>query len=306
MFTAPPCIVPFAISASVVAGGLQSVPSSQRPRSPAVATRPAPAAGMTNADVIKLAKAGFTDELILASISKAAKTIFDLTPDGLVGLKTSGVSEKVINAMLAKTDGVTAPASRQTVAPAPRPESSTDRPAPDGDAVGTQGPQRFTPQTPLPDEIGMYLRLRGQLKDLPPEIVNWRTGGFLKRVATAGLTGGHVNGWISNPRSPTVITLPAEVLIYTPEGTAVTEYQLLRFFEKSTRREFRAMSTGVVNTKSGAGENLIEFASDKIAPRTYSVRLQNLPAGEYGFLPPGTAAGSNLAMSGKVYSFSVK
>lgn len=82
-----------------------------------------------------------------------------------------------------------------------------------------------------------------------------------------GLAGGHVNGWINGGRSANVLRLPAEVVIYAPEGTAITEYQLLRCDAKDTRREFRVMSTSMAGARSGADRNAVEFAGDKVAPR---------------------------------------
>lgn len=251
----------------------------------------AAAVAMTNQDVVKLVTAGFTDELIVAVIGGAAKTAFDLSPGGLVVLKKAGVSEAVIGAMLR---WVAAPRAQESAAARTAPAS--------GEPAGRPG----EPSSDIvPPEVGLYVRVAGELVEIRPEIVNWRTGGMLKRMATAGLAGGHVNGWIATPRSPNRVTLPVEIIIYAPEGTSVSEYQLLRFDEKSSRREFRMMSTSMVGARSGADVNLIEFGSERVAARTYLIRLENLPHGEYGFLPPGlTAAG--LAASGKVYSFSIR
>jgi hypothetical protein len=59
----------------------------------------APAAPITNADVIKLHKAGFADDLIIAKIGGTAPN-FSLEPDALVELKNAGISQRVITAML--------------------------------------------------------------------------------------------------------------------------------------------------------------------------------------------------------------
>ncbi len=261
---------------------------------PAVKNNSTATAVMTNQDVLKLAKAGFSDDLILSAINGAAKTAFDLDPDRLVALKLSGVTERVIGAMLQAQTVV----SGGQLVPAARAADPSTSAGPSTKAANTR-------PSDLPSEVGIYRRVSGVLREVQPELVNWRTGGMLKRMATAGLAGGHVNGWVANPRSPNGVTLPIEFVIYAPEGTSVTEYQLLKFNEKATRREFRAMSMSVVGARSGADANAIEFASDKVAPRTYVIHLENLPSGEYGFLPPGLNS-SSLAASGKVYSFSIR
>ena len=38
---------------------------------------------------------------------------------------------------------------------------------------------------------GGFVRMRGKLVAMEPEIVNWRTGGVLKSMAKAGLDKGH-------------------------------------------------------------------------------------------------------------------
>jgi hypothetical protein len=64
-------------------------------------TKPAPAAApaLTNAQVIKMAKAGVDEENIVATIRDATSVQFDLTPDGLVELASNGVKGKIVAAM---------------------------------------------------------------------------------------------------------------------------------------------------------------------------------------------------------------
>jgi hypothetical protein len=60
---------------------------------------------LTNAAVVKLVKAGFKDKSIITIIgSRPAR--FDLSTDRLIELKKTGVSEKVILAMMARQEGV--------------------------------------------------------------------------------------------------------------------------------------------------------------------------------------------------------
>jgi hypothetical protein len=59
---------------------------------------------MTNAEVIKLVKAGFKEKTIVLIISSRLPN-FDLTSDRMIQLKHAGVSENIIVAMLARQDG---------------------------------------------------------------------------------------------------------------------------------------------------------------------------------------------------------
>ncbi len=60
-------------------------------------------APLSNASVIKLVRAGFKEQTVIAII-RSRPNQFDLSPDRLIELKKSGVSEKVILAMLAVGD----------------------------------------------------------------------------------------------------------------------------------------------------------------------------------------------------------
>ena len=60
---------------------------------------------LTNAAVVKLTKAGFKEKTIV-SIINARIPNFDLSPDRMIDLKRSGVSEKIIMAMLARQEGM--------------------------------------------------------------------------------------------------------------------------------------------------------------------------------------------------------
>ena len=58
---------------------------------------------LTNDAIMKMTKAGLGDDLILSSI-KAQPGQFSTGADDLIALKTAGVSDKVIAAMMGKGD----------------------------------------------------------------------------------------------------------------------------------------------------------------------------------------------------------
>jgi hypothetical protein len=75
-------------------------PAAAAAPSKAPAKAPANAApALTNAQVIKMAKAGVDEDNIVATIHDATAVQFDLTPDGLVDLASHGVKGKIVNAM---------------------------------------------------------------------------------------------------------------------------------------------------------------------------------------------------------------
>jgi hypothetical protein len=99
---------------------------------------------MTVEDVVALAKAGVSDEVILAQI-RARHASFDLTADQLIQLKSASVSEGVIRAMMELPAPQNAPT--ETAASAPVPSSPATaasktlkaQPAPPAPAVATAG-----------------------------------------------------------------------------------------------------------------------------------------------------------------------
>ena len=236
-------------------------------------------ATLTNDAIIKMTKGGLSEDLILSSIhSQPGK--YSTSADDLIALKNAGVSDKVIAAML--SGGGPAPAA---AAPAAAP------------AAAGGG---------LVSEIGVYYKKNDQWTDLNPEVVNFQTGGVLKGIATAGIVKHDVNGHVNGAKSPNRLTTPIDLLVYTADGVAITEYQLLKLRDSKDYREFRTMTGGVVHQSGGATRDLVPFESKKIAPRTYEIILPTLGAGEYGLLPPasGDATGSTGRV-GKIYSFSI-
>jgi hypothetical protein len=257
----------------------------------------APQNVLTNDDVLRMARLKFDDATIIKTI-QVSEANFDVSVAALVKLKEQGVTQPVIQAMLAAGS-----ARKDTkVVPVAAP------------------PARATPRKPveLPDEVGVFVVQRDKLISIEPEIVNWKTGGVIKETVTLGLDKGHINGTVRGPHSRLDLTWsggrtsafmgvadPLEFYIRCPEGDSASEYQLLRFWEKGNRREFRTVTGGVLHESGGAQNNVIEFNFDKVTSRTYKIDLANLRVGEYGFLAPGTTASLSAASQGKVYTFRI-
>jgi hypothetical protein len=233
---------------------------------------------MSNQDVIDMVSMGLSDDVIVDKIHGTPGTDFDTSIDGLKTLKAAKVSDAVIRAMI--NPHPAAPSSTAPVVAA---------------AANNSG---------IPDEVGVYILLKGVMTEVEPEVVGWQSGGVMKSIATQGITKGHVNGKIMKPKSSIQAVNPFEFIIKTPEGTAATEYQLLKLDEKGNRREFRATTGGIIHASGGAEKNALEFTPEKIASRTWRIKLADLKKGEYGFLPPGVSSQS-ISSSGKIYTFGV-
>jgi hypothetical protein len=96
--------------------------------------------------------------------------------------------------------------------------------------------------------------------------------------------------------------------VYCPEGSGITEYQLVRMHQHSTAREFRTVTGGIFHVSGGAKRDELDFDSNQIGGRSYLVRLAALGSGEYGVLSPGGYNGGTNASAqlGRMYTFSVR
>jgi hypothetical protein len=270
----------FLIFSSFCCGQIVSVRGSGRvdstsSKEPGQSNVPAPDV-LTNRDVIELVSMGLPDDIVSQKIQTATSTRFDLSVAGLKQLKAVKVPDSVIRIMLNP---------KVPISPAPYGSAAND----------SHG---------LPQSVGVYISKKGEYIEIEPEIVGWKTGGVLKQTATLGFDKQHVNGKVMGPQSPTRLSNPVELIIRTVEGTSATEFQLLRLYKKENRREFRSVTGGVLHSTGDAERTRLPMNVEKIADRTWRVRLDRLSTGEYGILPPGISSAS-IGASGKIYSFSI-
>jgi hypothetical protein len=234
---------------------------------PKIATpSPAPEA-LTNETLIRLTKARLGDDVIVGMV-KSQPGHFVVSPDGVIALKEAGVSDQVIAAVVSKR----------------------------------------TDSEPIPSvpEVGIYYSKGGAWVDLKPEIVDLKAGGVVKSVASLGIVKHDINGLVNGPTSPNSLTNPVEILLYSVEGVAATEYQFVRLHEHEKNREFRTITGGVFHESEGTTRDLVEFVSTKIAARLYRITFNGLAPGEYGFLPPNAELPNRASASvGKIFTFHV-
>lgn len=260
---------------------------------------------LNNESVIKLVKAGLSEDLVVATIN-SSPGVYDTSANGLIALKKAGASDKVVAAIVLKAAGssATLPAS----APAANSSGTTIGGAPIGAASANPG--ALNESTGLPpgvDSVGVYYldTSSNTWQELPVEVVNFKTGGALKHYASVGIVKEDMNGLLGGNRSRTILKFPASFIFYIPEGRSAGEYQLLRLRVNADSREFRASTGGVVHESGGALRDVVDYTPKKIAPRVYQVIVgEEAGRGEYGFLPPADGA-NNIASSGKIYTFAL-
>jgi hypothetical protein len=83
------------------------------------------AQSLNNESVVKLVKAGLSEELIVSTINSQPGT-FDTSVDGLIALKAAGVSDKVVAAIVTKASGAAAISNPGPDAPAQQTTKTAD------------------------------------------------------------------------------------------------------------------------------------------------------------------------------------
>ena len=160
---------------------------------------------LTNADVIKMVKAGLAETTISAAIA-ANDTQFDLSSSGLQALNQAGVSSKVIRAMLAaesKKKDATAAAENSTPAQdATTPQSSTP------DASSGMSPQGMMPPGMSSDSMAQMMA------NMPPEVRARMQASMAQRNARRSGRGGGSAGFANSIPSHAGVPVPLDSPLY--------------------------------------------------------------------------------------------
>jgi hypothetical protein len=270
---------------------------------PAGAQTAAPAAKLTNADVVALVKAGIPDEAVIARI-RSSEGAFDLSTDGLVALKSAGVSGAVMAAMIA--------------------------PAPAAVELSNDSPDPTVPHYP-----GLYLvgakGMDGKMARINATVSNQaRTSNVLGYALTMGLAPASVKVSIPQP-SAKVQTADRRPVFYAyfeesvpralqnaysstwASGVGTTtsspaEVTLVKFVEGSNRRDAKVGTINIAGAKTGVmDKDQVAFESEQIAPGVFRLQpTEALEPGEYGFIQALSGTGTQGAMTARVFDFGVE
>jgi hypothetical protein len=229
---------------------------------------------LTSDDLIQMKRADFDEQTVVKAIAANGVSL-DTSVQGLMTLKSAGISDLVINAALSAAAPKTAPPST---------------------AEQDKG---------LPDEIGAYVILKDVLTPLPVEVVNFKTSGMLGMAFSYGIKKAKFQGTVPGTKSSTQLTAPVALVLRCADGTAPTEYQLVALDAKKDSREFTEAKAGLTGASGGVNKDAISMKFEKLGRSTYRTTLPELKKGEYGILAPGALASANGASSGKLYTFGV-
>ena len=222
---------------------------------------------MNNEGIIKLVKSGLTEDLILNVIQQQPGA-YTFSANDLIALKEANVSEKIINAMLAKVKGDV---------PAGSPAGSAKTAATPGANPGANPSPRSSISTP-----GLYYKKGNEYFELLTEEVEWKTSGAMKNIVSAGIVKKNLNGTVTGPSSHNFLTSPMEIILSPVSGVTVNSYILLTMKPNKGLREF---SVGPLNQKSGVARGAIPFGVERVGENQFRMVLQTpLAPGEYGIL----------------------
>lgn len=224
---------------------------------------------LTNEGIINLVKSGMSEDLVLNVISKQPGA-YALGAGDLVALKTAGVSERIITAMVNRASG-------GTVAPGA------------GTSAGPFGGR------PTVTDPGIYYKKNNEYLELLAEDVNWKTSGAVKSWASAGIIKKDLKGNITGVSSLNFLQNPVEIVIAPPNGLSISDFILLPLTPAKGVREFMV---GPVNKKSGVYKGAIEFGVEKVGNNAFRMVFTTpLDPGEYGLLTAKSVGGVGGAAS---------
>jgi hypothetical protein len=242
---------------------------------------------LTNDSVVQMIKAGLPESVVIAKI-RSTPTKFDLRTDQLVGLKKSGVSDKVLEAMMA------APATgAQAAAPAPAPAAPAS-----GAAVASAPPAGAPAAGALRDRDAVYHLVGGKYVEIFPTSANLETNmAFFTSKSEVVLEGRKARYRIADKQ-------PVFLSTYGPTDAPLVK---LKPGDSNNDRNLKISSGAFMpfggTQKMGVrNEDKIATTIERDARGFYRVvPAEPLPPGEYGFiLASGFGAGV-----GKIFDFGV-
>lgn len=205
---------------------------------------------MTNQDVIRLVKAGLSENIIVAKIRESrADAQFDTSVDALIALKQAGVSEAIVRAMLAEEAA--------------------------GTTGATSAPGQATPGSDEPfSEAGVFLQQDGRFLRLEPIAVSPKAG-FAKLILV--LPGPSARLTAREAKPTFVFSFANAVGALAMSGPG--EFVLIKVNQKKDSREIKLPPKQALAMKG------VAFGFEEIGARRYRVTpSQPLVPGEYAFV----------------------
>lgn len=271
---------------------------------------------LTNESVVKMVKAGLAESVILSMVTSQPAR-YSLSADDLIMLKTTGVPDKIVAAMVARNAGGTLGASGFN--------ASGATPAAGNVATGD-------PSDPLaPHDSGIYLYSKdrnGEYKLTVLEQAAYqgsKTGGVLTSALTYGLKKAKMKAVIPGQHASirTPDSQPAFYFYFEDKAAGLgkggfgagavsnpNQFALVKLDLTKSSRETIIGEFGVLGASTGTHEkSMITFKSERLRSGMYKV-VPNGPmeAGEYCFLVSQAnmgAFGAGASGAAQIFDFAV-
>jgi hypothetical protein len=288
-------MVVIAVLLASVISGSPDTRHSNGVRDAADAPQAAAAQTMRNADVIQLATAGLSDQVILLSIQQAPSKTFDLTPTGLVALKKAGVSDAVIQAMMGG-----GPTATSSAAPA-----GAGAMAPGGDASDV-------PPSVAGEDGVYYVNGAGVMRIEAKAPYQTRTGSKLVSRLTLGIKKSKLNTMLPGLSSDSHVGQAPSFYVHLAPTESIGEYYLIKFTanQQAGRRQLEVGSAGLGKLQAGFAEkDLFLIDVKRVEKDIYLVTPKTgLSAGEYALLvvPQAVESSQTGLTPRKIFDFSVR
>ena len=250
---------------------------------------------LNNDAVIKLVKAGLSEDLIVTTINSQPGS-FDTSTDGLIALKGAGVSDKVVAAIVARTANAK-PAAAVSTSPVQTVQGDQD------DPMAVHDP-------------GVYLM--AMAPDGKHKMVFIDRVGAGREKTHRGFVSASMKAEIPGPRAAvrTSESNPVFFMYFPPTSnigdersiSSPTQFSLLALEDKKNHRETAVAKVAMFGSVSYGNDakKTSLFRAERIRPYAYKViTSESLKAGEYAFIATTTMAGSAQGATVVIYDFGV-
>jgi len=260
---------------------------------------------LTNADVIKMTRAGLGENVILASIEGAVEKRFDTSADALVALKQAGVSDAVLAALLsssARKTTVSSGADRRSASPGATPGGRL-APGIYVDAGSQEGSQLIQ----LEPTVVSKIRTSGGLATA-------LSFGISKITAIAEVRGSRANQRVTRQQPDFYFYFPDDetgvggpFVGWLAGASSPNEFVLLQMYREKDRREMDVAKANAYGNSSGVeSENTVPMKIEKLAPGVYRVTpTEPLGRGEFCFFYAAGAGAMQNGVVAKLFDFGI-
>jgi hypothetical protein len=235
---------------------------------------------LTNDSIIKMVKAGLGEDVIVSMVNSQTAR-YNLAPDDLIALKSAGVPDRIVTAMVKK---YSAPGFSVSTMLGGKPSGATTQ-------AGTVS--AGDPNDPMaPHDSGIYLYAKNPQGGHTLAILEQaayqgsQTGGVMSYALTYGLKKMKTKAVIPGPHSGFVLSDPEPVFYFYFDEKATglggsmlgsrvanpNQFALIKLDVTKSSRETIIGELGTLGTSSGTHQkSMVGFKSERLKPGLYKV-----------------------------------